>query len=213
MNENTGNSFFQRWARRKAESSHVDAMSRRAPLQAALPIADTASPVLPTLADVGLLTPQSDYAQYLTAHLDKSVHRAAMKKLFSDPHFNRMDGLDIYIGDYTIPSPVSAAMLAGLAHAKSTLWPQPAWRTDPVIETHVGEPGIPIDGDTEITPALAANDALAGDTDGPMVSASEDPAGTGTGIGTGTGMDDLNSGVSEVTFAPDVHPGHPSHAG
>ena len=29
-----------------------------------------------------------------------------MKKLFADPHFNVMDGLDIYVGDYTQPDPL-----------------------------------------------------------------------------------------------------------
>ena len=29
-----------------------------------------------------------------------------MKKLFSDPHFNVMDGLDTYIDDYGKPDPI-----------------------------------------------------------------------------------------------------------
>ena len=33
---------------------------------------------------------------------------AAMKKLFTDPHFNVMDGLDIYIDDYRKPDPLPA---------------------------------------------------------------------------------------------------------
>ena len=34
-----------------------------------------------------------------------------MKKLFSDPHFNVMDGLDIYIDDYGKPDPIPLSML------------------------------------------------------------------------------------------------------
>jgi hypothetical protein len=34
-----------------------------------------------------------------------------MKKLFSDPHFNVMDGLDIYIDDYSIAEPIPPSML------------------------------------------------------------------------------------------------------
>ena len=41
-----------------------------------------------------------------------------MKKLFSDPHFNVMDGLDTYIDDYNKPDPMPAEMLRQLASAK-----------------------------------------------------------------------------------------------
>ena len=34
-----------------------------------------------------------------------------MKKLFSDPHFNVMDGLDTYIDDYGKPDPIPLSML------------------------------------------------------------------------------------------------------
>jgi hypothetical protein len=34
-----------------------------------------------------------------------------MKKLFSDPHYNIMDGLDIYIGDYSKEDPLPPGML------------------------------------------------------------------------------------------------------
>jgi hypothetical protein len=47
------------------------------------------------------------------------VRRLAMKKLFADPHFKLIDGLDIYMADYNLPSPVSAEMLASLTDAQS----------------------------------------------------------------------------------------------
>ena len=43
---------------------------------------------------------------------------SALKKLFADPHFNRMDGLDIYIDDYTKPDPMPRAMLARLNQSR-----------------------------------------------------------------------------------------------
>jgi hypothetical protein len=46
------------------------------------------------------------------------VKNAAMKKLFSDPHFNVMDGLDTYIDDYGKPDPIPPEMLRQLASAK-----------------------------------------------------------------------------------------------
>jgi hypothetical protein len=59
-----------------------------------------ATPAL-TLADVSALTPASDYAAFIAKGVSSEVKNAAMKKLFTDPHYNIMDGLDIYIGDYS----------------------------------------------------------------------------------------------------------------
>jgi len=76
---------------------------------------------LPTLDDAAQLTADSDFSAFVARGVDAAVRRTALKKLFADPHFNAMDGLDVYIGDYTQPSPVSDAMLAQLAHARQVL--------------------------------------------------------------------------------------------
>ena len=73
----------------------------------------------PTLADVDSLTAESDFSAFVARGVDASVRRLAMKKLFADPHFNVVDGLDIYMGDYNLPDPVSPAMLASLTHARN----------------------------------------------------------------------------------------------
>jgi hypothetical protein len=73
----------------------------------------------PTMADVALLTPESDFSAFVRQGVDADVRRTALKKLFADPHFNTVDRLDVYMDDYTKPSPVSEAMLASLRHAKS----------------------------------------------------------------------------------------------
>jgi len=73
----------------------------------------------PTMADVALLTPESDFSAFVRQDVDADVRRTALKKLFADPHFNTMDRLDVYIDDYNKPSPMSDAMLASLRHAKS----------------------------------------------------------------------------------------------
>jgi hypothetical protein len=41
-----------------------------------------------------------------------------MKKLFADPRYNVMDGLDVYTGDYSRPEPIPNAILRQLASAK-----------------------------------------------------------------------------------------------
>lgn len=108
--------FLRRWSRLKREAEES-----AAPLPAAPETAAPDAPALPTLEDVAALGPDSDYSAFMAQGVDRSLRRLAMKKLFADPHFNTMDGLDIYIGDYTQASPVPAAMLAALEHARGML--------------------------------------------------------------------------------------------
>lgn len=77
-----------------------------------------ASP-LPDLDSVAKLTRESDYAPYVNLQVDAQVRNAAMKKLFSDPHFNLMDGLDTYIDDYGKPDPLPLSMLRQMTSARS----------------------------------------------------------------------------------------------
>lgn len=72
----------------------------------------------PTLQDTQSLTPQSDFKRFVAADVDPEVKNAAMKKLFTDPHFNVMDRLDIYIDDYSLPDPLPQSMLRQMASAK-----------------------------------------------------------------------------------------------
>ena len=146
--------FFQRWSRRKAGVETDERVIDERPVgiaapsqavvaapQAAAPMAARANAPLPTLHDVALLGPDSDYSAFLAKGVDKTVQRSAMKKLFSDPHFKLMDGLDIHMEDYNKPSPVSAAMLGALQHAQSffasveAVKPKPEEEEDATAET------------------------------------------------------------------------------
>jgi hypothetical protein len=117
--------FLRRWARRKTEArSGVEALpgpAVEAPVAVPPPAAAPAPAPLPTMDDVAQLTGDSDFSAFVARGVDAAVRRTALKKLFADPHFNTMDRLDVYIDDYTKPSPVSAAMLASLEHAKQVL--------------------------------------------------------------------------------------------
>jgi hypothetical protein len=81
--------------------------------------AEAAPSKLPTIEDVAALGPDSDFSAFVSQGVDKNVQHLAMKKLFSDPHFSVLDGLDVYIDDYTKASPIPAAMLATLEHSRS----------------------------------------------------------------------------------------------
>jgi len=103
----------------------------------ALPAAPEKPPA-PTLADVQALTADSSFAPFVARDVAPEVRNAAMKKLFADPHYNVMDGLDIYIDDYSVPSPMPAAMLRQMASAKflklfdDDETPQAPARTEPL---------------------------------------------------------------------------------
>ena len=120
--------FFARWSKRKLDATSVPATIDPAVGPAAdnSPAVTNAPAVvkpLPTLADVESLTAESDYTAFLAKGVDESVKRSAMKKLFALPQFNIMDGLDIYIGDYSQPDPLPPGMLEALNHAKNALNP------------------------------------------------------------------------------------------
>ncbi|HEY9396966.1 MAG TPA: DUF3306 domain-containing protein, partial [Burkholderiales bacterium] len=78
---------------------------------------------LPTLDSLQGLV--SEYRDFMNVGVDPNVQRAALKKLFADPHFNIMDGLDVYIDDYGIPDPIPPDMLASLNQAQSLLFREP----------------------------------------------------------------------------------------
>jgi len=121
--------FLKRWSRMKATGGEAEAPVRPAsaapvPAPVTAPVRAEVAPQekpLPTIEDAARLTPDADFSSFVARDVDKSVQRLALKKLFADPHFHVMDGLDMYMDDYNKPSPVSAAMLAALDHARSAL--------------------------------------------------------------------------------------------
>lgn len=73
---------------------------------------------LPSLEDAARLSTESDFRPFMSRGVAPEVRNAAMKKLFTDPHFNVMDRLDIYIDDYSLPDPLPASMLRQMASAQ-----------------------------------------------------------------------------------------------
>ncbi len=80
--------------------------------------ADAQEMTLPNMSDVLNLTKESDFAPFVARNVSPDVRNAAMKKLFTDPHYNVMDRLDIYIDDYSKPDPMPLAMMRQLVSAK-----------------------------------------------------------------------------------------------
>jgi hypothetical protein len=91
---------------------------RTPPGDAASPVAPARAEPPPTLADVALLTRDSDFTRFVAPGVDSQVKNAALKTLFGDPHFNVMDGLDTYIDDYGKPDPLPEGMLRQMVQSQ-----------------------------------------------------------------------------------------------
>lgn len=113
--------FLNRWSRRKAgeqlepekTSAPEPAQGLEKPIQIKEAVAGPQDETPPlTLEDVEKLDRFApDFSAFMKPGVDPVVQQAAMKKMFSDPHFNIMDGLDIYIDDYSKPDPIPMEML------------------------------------------------------------------------------------------------------
>lgn len=182
--------FLARWMRRKAaarKGAEVPAEEREprepamapavsTPVAASETAAPPAQPASGTSPGEGEQTAQSElppleelrdiaseYRDFMRPEVDKETRMAALKRLFHDPHFNRMDGLDVYIDDYTQPDPIPPAMLAGLQHARSLLF------DEPIPQAPVGESTAAGETSAETTGTEADTTAA-----GPEIRASED---------------------------------------
>lgn len=74
------------------------------------------SAALPSLDS---LTAQSDFSPFMASNVDAQLRNQAMKKLFTDPHYNVMDGLDIYIDDYSVDIPLSIDVIRQMNISKT----------------------------------------------------------------------------------------------
>lgn len=132
--------FLSRWSRRKVQARTGEVAPEPEPVLKPTPtpaptLATAASPApvavvpaqdkpadppppLPTMDDVMALTKESDFSRFVKPDVEPGVRNAALKKLFSDPFFNEMDGLDIYIDDYSQPNPLPLSLARKLTSAK-----------------------------------------------------------------------------------------------
>ena len=127
--------FLNRWSRRKAglEPEGLDGSTpelkpkttpssvpqdKKTSESASTPAEEETLP--PTLEDAESIDRFApDFSAFMKPNVDPAVQQAAMKKLFSDPHFNIMDRLDIYIDDYSIPDPIPMEMLKRMVQSET----------------------------------------------------------------------------------------------
>lgn len=125
---------LRRWSRRKLEAART---ATPPPEPAAPRVVATATPpsipqpgvpapasaasaaeAIPSLPPIESLTIDSDFVPFLKPTVDEGMRRAALKKLFADPRFNVMDGLDVYIDDYSKFTPIPPDIVRQLTQAR-----------------------------------------------------------------------------------------------
>lgn len=189
----SGDGFLSRWSRRKALVREGKALPAEVPAPMAppelAPIRAEPAPIRaepaetpppPSLDDVEQLTRESNYTRFVAPDVDPQVKNAALKKLFTDPQFNVMDGLDVYIDDYGKPDPIPPSMLRQMVQARALgLFDDeekevdsqrrqavaPAERADPDDATVASPENPPHDPDPAVR--LQPDDAAGPDSAGP----------------------------------------------
>jgi hypothetical protein len=100
--------FLARWSRLKKEKPEPVEEKDEAP-----------APALPPIEN---LTAESDFSGFMHPKVEDALRRVALKKLFSDPHFNLPDPYEAYSGDWTGGEPIPQEMLATLNQAQRLLF-------------------------------------------------------------------------------------------
>ena len=106
---NSASSFLRRWSQRKLESAVHQAVSAPETPQ---------SPVLPATESLGF---EADFSPFMQQGVDADTRRNALRKLFMTDHYRAMDGLDVYVEDYSRPALLTSDLLQTLDHAQALL--------------------------------------------------------------------------------------------
>ncbi|HEY4137407.1 MAG TPA: DUF3306 domain-containing protein [Casimicrobiaceae bacterium] len=127
---------LKRWSSRKLAATRETTVAQ--PADVAPPIPQSSAPQTdpspqaapPALPPVESLTFDSDFAAFLKPDVDEALKRIALKKLLHDPRFNVMDGLDVYIDDYSKPDPIDPDVVKQLVQARFLFNPPKTRITD-----------------------------------------------------------------------------------
>ena len=106
MAEDKKEAFLDRWSRRKR-----DALEEKKD--------DSPKPSVPP---VDKLTTESDFSSFMHPKVEDALRRVALKKLFSDPHFNIPDPFEPYSADFNVGEPIPPEMLATLKQAEQLVF-------------------------------------------------------------------------------------------
>ncbi len=141
--------FLSRWSRLKKTGGEAEPVSPPIvpPLETEIPVVPAAqnAPVLEEISQnlppIESLTPESDFTAFMQPKVSDALKRQALKKLFTDPHFNTMDGLDVYVDDYSVSVPIPEDWYKDIPSWQAMLNPKP-----PMVVT---DGGYAVEADSE----------------------------------------------------------------
>lgn len=123
--------FLSRWSRRKSaaktasedpppasEGAPQRPTADQVPEQRPAPAVGKPGAGTQVLPPVESLTFDSDFTAFMKPEVEPGLRREALKTLLQDPRFNVMDGLDVYIDDYSKPDPLPDGWLEKLNMVK-----------------------------------------------------------------------------------------------
>lgn len=146
--------FLDRWSRLKQQQEKEPA---------AVPAEKTGGKDEPAaeLPSVESLKPDSDFVPFMDPKVDLATRRDALKKLFTDAHFNEPDLFEPYSADFTVGEPIPAEMLKTLNHARKLLFDDPEKPIEAAAAQSGQEPGAvpPESASQDLKDAVGKQDA------------------------------------------------------
>lgn len=76
---------------------------------------------LPTEADIEAVINGGEIRSFMNPQVSGDLRNKAFKALFSQPQFNQMDFMDVYVDDYSVSAPLTSAMIDMMALGKQLL--------------------------------------------------------------------------------------------
>ena len=182
--------FLSRWSRLKRASSQpapADAKEGPGALKVAGSAGELPAPkaaegsAVPTpsqpLPPVESLSFDSDFTAFMKPEVDGLLKRQALKTLFQDPRFNVMDGLDVYIDDFSRADPLPEGWLEKMTQvARLGDYQPPAEEASAPEPEAAGEPEKGSQKEALATPEQSApSDTLEAPAVPPQVTESHPP--------------------------------------
>ncbi|MEK6245762.1 MAG: DUF3306 domain-containing protein [Pseudomonadota bacterium] len=146
--------FLERWSRRKLEQAE----EQPAP-PPSLDRAQEDEPVI-ALPPIEELNPDSDFVPFMNPKVDGETRRAALKKLFTDAHFNVPDPFEAYSEDYTVSETIPMEMLKTLNHAQKLLFGEPEKKVEAAVAAVAPSDGSQTETPQAETPQEGSKDAV-----------------------------------------------------
>jgi len=113
--------FLGRWSRRKQAVARGETPPEPAPAVPSPAVPPSPEAPLPDPLTLGMA---DDFSAFLRDKVPPALKHKAMQHLFSHPHFNELDMMDVYMEDFNLVPNLEPAALDLVKHAKAVLSPE-----------------------------------------------------------------------------------------